>query len=137
MDWLVNSWDQVGSYNLGTGTTGVLMVAMAVAALFSTRAFVARVLAAVFLFVGLYFTYRGYYWFVAHALALPGEIYHSAFTASGPDDRDFRWTIWLIIIPMEAVLFLWYWVTFKAHRSYGVVAILVIVASYLIGGYIT
>ena len=120
-------WDQVGSYNLGTAVTGAIIIYLGARAWINTSSVLAKALSLAFCAIGGYMLYRGSYWFAADHLAPPGEKYHPWFYGH-------RWTIWLVIIPMELLLVRLYMKIFEDHRAQELLIIAAVVLSYVVGG---
>lgn len=135
MDWILSNWNQVPSYNFGTAATGLAMFVIA-ASIIRRLSLMGRVLALVFMGVGGYLAYRGFYWFFASLLAPEGFTYHPAFTSSPAHPDDWRWTIWAFIIPLELALFRLYYHVFESRHAAGAVLMAAILASYIGAGFV-
>lgn len=123
---LINAWDQIGAYNLGTAVTGAWLT------LISLRASIrldglAKALALAFALVGLYISYRGGFWFAAHQVAPDGMLYHPWYIEN-------RWTIWAAIIPMELALLGLYLNAFSDRRAVEVLIVGSVIGAYILGG---
>lgn len=134
MDWIASNWDQVQAYNFGTGITGIVMLILAASGL-RRLSVMGRALACVFIGIGAYMSYRGFYWFTAAVLAPDGLAYHPAFTSNPADPADWRWTIWLFIVPLELALFRLYFHVFDSTRRLGLVLMIAITLAYIFAGF--
>ncbi len=135
VDWIVSNWNQVQSYNFGTASTGLAMILIASLAL-PRLSRLGRVLAIVFIGVGGYFAYRGFYWFIASMVAPESMTYHPAFTANPAHPDDWRWTIWPFILVLEVSLFRLYYHVFESRHAAGAVLMAAILASYIGAGFV-
>ena len=135
MDWILNNWNQVQSYNFGTACTGLAMLLIA-ASVVRRIGFMGGLLAVVFMAVGSYFANRGFYWFFASVYAPPGSDYHPAFTANPAHPDDWRWTIWPVILLLELTLFRLYFHVFKSRRRSGLMLMTGIIVAYVGAGFI-
>ena len=127
MDWILNNWDQIGAYNLGTAVTGLVVVCLCIRAFLGTESGLARAVAVSFAGLGLYMLYRGGWWFLANQTAPEGSLYNPFFVAN-------RWTIWLFIVPMEMALIWLYMKLFRHHGWRGLLLVSCVIAGYGVGG---
>lgn len=133
MDWIANNWNQVSSYNFGTGITGLAVFSLA-AYVYGRLHPMGRLLATVLMGFGAYFIYRGFYWFGCSVMTYADHLYHPACTSSPAHPDDWRWTIWLVIVPLELVLMRLYWHVF-GHREAAFALCALIITSYVAAGF--
>lgn len=135
MDWIeAFTWNEVGSYNLGSGVDGLLMMAVGAVAMRGATDWRGRLSAFAVLATGAYIASRGLHWFVASIPGLDVAGDGSLYAPWAADSRAYLAPFaYVMAAALGAVYALSIWHT---HRFTAVAVLLLSWGGYVAGGFV-